>query len=74
MFLIDWIYDYMNTPAYDMTAEIEALYYAALAIIFVGAVAIVAVIAFIINIVKKLKNESRETHGNQRTRKQIYKR
>lgn len=53
MFLLDWIYNYMNTPAYDMTAEIEALYYAALTIIGVGAVAIVAVITFIIKIVKK---------------------
>lgn len=39
MFLIDWIYDYMNTPALDMTAEIQALYYAALMIIGAGAVA-----------------------------------
>ena len=63
MFLIDWIlYDYMNTPAYDMTAEIQTLYYAALMIIGAGAVAIVAVIAFIIKAVKKIRK--RKTHGN----------
>ena len=55
MFLIDWIYDYMNTPAYDMTAEIQALYYAALMIIGAGAVAIVAAIAFIIKAFEKVK-------------------
>lgn len=60
MFLLDWIYNYMNTPAYDKTAEIEALYYAALAIIGVGAVAIVAVITFIIKIVKKMKRNDKE--------------
>lgn len=59
MFLIDWIYDYMNTPAYDMTAEIETLYYAALMIIGAGAVAIVAVIALIIKAVEKVKRETR---------------
>lgn len=59
MFLIDWIYDYMNTPALDMTAEIQALYYAALMIIGAGAVAIVAVIAFIIKIIEKVKDETR---------------
>lgn len=62
----------MNTPAYDMTAEIEALYYAALMIIGAGAVAIVAVIALIIKVVNKIKK--RVTHGNQRTRKQMDKR
>ena len=59
MFLIDWIYDYMNTPAYDMTAEIQTLYYAAMAIIFVGAVAIVAAIALIIKTIEKVKNKTR---------------
>lgn len=59
MFLIDWIYDYMNTPAYDMTAEIQALYYAAMAIIFVGVVALVAVIALIIKMIIKIKDETR---------------
>lgn len=59
MFLIDWIYDYMNTPAYDMTAEIETLYYAALMIIGAGSVAIVAVIALIIKAVEKVKSERR---------------
>ena len=59
MFLIDWIYDYMNTPAYDMTAEIQTLYYAALMIIGAGAVAIVAVIALIIKAVEKVKRETR---------------
>ena len=49
----------MNTPAYDMTAEIEALYYAALMIIGAGAVAIVAVIALIIKAVEKNKRETR---------------
>lgn len=59
MFLINWIYDYMNTPAHDMTAEIQALYYAALMIIGAGAVAIVAVIAFIIKAIEKVKSETR---------------
>lgn len=63
MFLIDWIYDYINTPAYDMTAEIQMLYYAALMIIGAGAVAIVAVIvaviAFIIKTVEKVKSKTR---------------
>ena len=49
----------MNTPALDMTAEIQALYYAALMIIGAGAVAIVAVIAFIIKIIEKVKDETR---------------
>ena len=62
----------MNTPAYDMTAEIQTLYYAALMIIGAGAVAVVAVIALIIKVVNKIKK--RGTHGNQRTRKQMDKR
>lgn len=49
----------MNTPAYDMTAEIQTLYYAALMIIGAGAVAIVAVIAFIIKAIEKVKSETR---------------
>lgn len=49
----------MNTPAHDMTAEIQALYYAALMIIGAGAVAIVAVIAFIIKAIEKVKSETR---------------
>lgn len=33
-FIIDWILDYVNTPKYEMTAGTEALFYAALLIIF----------------------------------------
>lgn len=33
MFLLDWINDYMNTPQIEMTAEVELLFYCALAII-----------------------------------------
>ena len=33
MCLLDWINDYMNTPQIEMTAEVELLFYCALAII-----------------------------------------
>lgn len=35
MFILDWINDYMNTPQIEMTAEVELLFYCALAIISV---------------------------------------
>ncbi len=41
MFIIEWINDYMNTPAMDMTPEIETLGVLAIVIIFFIAAVIV---------------------------------
>ena len=58
IFFIDWIVDYINTPQIEITAGQEALFYAAIAIIFLIIGTPVFTIACIIE--KRLK------HGNRK--------
>lgn len=54
MFLLDWINDYMNTPQIEMTAEVELLFYCALAIMSVLVMVGMAGIYGVYYVVKKM--------------------